>query len=169
MKRFPKPAPKPDEAGAGRRAREDGDIDFGILPELVGYHIRRAQVAVFGDFATAMADRQITPGQFGILELVGKNPGLSQSALARAVGVERSTMVAVINDLEQRDFIRREPSTVDRRSHAIVLTREGGKTLLVLEQIVREHDQRVSGHLSKKEKGLLIGLINGLIPGGRQA
>ena len=66
------------------------DIDFDVLPGLIGYHLRRAQVAVFAHFADSIA-RQATPGQFGVLTLIGVNPGLTQSALASAVGIERST------------------------------------------------------------------------------
>jgi len=82
-------------------------LDFGILPELIGYHVRRAQLYLFADFARTMADAQITPGQFGVLSLVAANPGLTQSALARAVRIERSTMVAVIDALQGRGLVER--------------------------------------------------------------
>jgi DNA-binding MarR family transcriptional regulator len=135
------------------------DLDYGILPDLVGYHLRRAQVTVFGDFAQSVADFRITPGQFGVLTLVGRNPGLSQSALARAVSVERSTMVAVIDGLEARRLIERQASPVDRRSYALVLTDKGRKLLRELEKVVMAHDRRATENLSESERATLIRLL----------
>src|SRR3954447_17843708 len=114
---------------------------LGILPELVGYHLRRAQVAVFQDFAREMASFNVTPGQFGVLQVIAANPGLSQSELAKAIGIDRSTVVAVIDRLEQQDLVVRAPSPTDRRSHALRLSEGGARTLAQLEARVRSHEE----------------------------
>src|SRR3972149_10268666 len=91
------------KTGASKTARTaDAALSYGLLSELIGYHLRRAQAVVFDDFMRSMADSRITPGQFGVLTMIQANPGISQSALARALGIERSTMVAVIDELEAR-------------------------------------------------------------------
>src|SRR5687768_16275743 len=87
---------------AARRpaSRGDGPLDHGLLPRLVGYQLRLAQLAVFRDFDRATADLGLTPGRFGMLVLIEANPGVTQSELARAVGLDRSTMVALLDQLE---------------------------------------------------------------------
>jgi DNA-binding MarR family transcriptional regulator len=142
----------------------DGALDFGVLPELIGYHLRRAQVHLFADFARTMADAQMTPGQFGVISLIGANPGLTQSALARAVGIERSTMVAVIDALQGRGLVERRPSPVDRRSYALVLTTEGAALLDRLIPLVRTHERNVARRLSAADKDRLIELLTKLSP-----
>ncbi|MBT4941193.1 MAG: MarR family transcriptional regulator, partial [Rhodospirillaceae bacterium] len=102
-----------------------GEINFDILPTLIGYHLRRAQITDFNGFLKSTSKLQITPGQFGVALIISANPGLTQSALARAVGIERSTMVAVIDALESRGLVERRPSPVDRRSYALVLSDQG--------------------------------------------
>ncbi len=77
----------------------------GVLPELLGYRLRLAQRAVFRDFASSVAE--LSPGRAGMLLLVEANPGVTQSRLADAVGLDRSTMVGVIDALEARDLIER--------------------------------------------------------------
>src|SRR5205814_6999048 len=59
-------------------------LDRGLLPSLLGYVLRRAQSAVFADFAGtfAKAGEAVTPGEFGLLVMVERNPGLRQMALA---------------------------------------------------------------------------------------
>ncbi|MDA0241700.1 MAG: MarR family transcriptional regulator [Proteobacteria bacterium] len=153
-----------EQADADLEEIADGpeELDHDILPELIGYHLRRAQLTVFNDFVGTMAAQQITPGQFGVLALISANPGLSQSALARAVGIERSTMVAVIDALQGRDLLERRPSPVDRRSYALVLSAAGKELLAVLKPLVAQHEDRISDGLTDDEKQILLRLLKKL-------
>lgn len=141
------------------RKGDSTDLDQGLLPDLLGYQLRRAQFVVFSEFQKVMADLSVTPGQYGVMTLIGRNPGMTQSALARAVGVERSTMVAVIDGLEKNGFVERRPSPVDRRSYALVLSDAGMKKLADLDPMVAEHDKQVSATLSVTEKASLMELL----------
>ena len=132
---------------------------LGILPELVGYHLRRAQIAVFQDFAREMASFSVTPGQFGVLQVIAANPGLSQSELAKAIGVDRSTVVAVIDRLEQQELVVRAPSPTDRRSHALQLSPKGARMIEELAARVRRHEDHIAAALSPRERSRLIELL----------
>ena len=140
----------------------DTELDLGLLPSFVGYHLRRAQLRVFNDFATTMSGTQITPGQFGVITLIAANPGMTQSALARAVGIERSTMVAVIDALESRGLVERRASPADRRSYALVPSSDGIALLRQIKPLVLEHENRVAADLSREERGLLMQLLSRL-------
>ena len=146
--------------GSGRASskpiRAAADIDRGILDDLLGYHLRRAQAAVFADFMGAMAEERITPGQFGVLTLIERNPGLSQSALARVLGIERSTMVAVIDRLEARRLVGRDQSASDRRSYSLALSVQGKALLAKVTPKVRRHEKRVAAGFEPREVALLI-------------
>ncbi len=131
----------------------------GLLHELMGYHLRRAQSAVFSDFMSVMADDQITPGQFGVLVLIDENTGLNQSALAKALGIERSTMVGVIDGLEKRGLVKRQKSLSDKRAHALTLTSTGHTLLNGVKPKVLEHEQRIANELSVKEMETLVALL----------
>src|SRR5262245_22809891 len=72
-----------------QRRKTTAKLPRGILDGLLGYHLRRAQVAVFQDFALTMRGMGgVTPGQFGVLALIQANAGLTQSALGEAMGVD---------------------------------------------------------------------------------
>jgi len=156
---------RPDSASSPDQINNETEnaLNFGVLPELIGYHLRRAQVHLFADFARTMAEAQMTPGQFGVISLIGANPGLSQSALARAVGIERSTMVAVIDALQGRGLVERRPSPVDRRSYALILTQKGAELLDRSTPLVRAHERNVARRLSAADKDKLIELLTKLI------
>lgn len=134
-------------------------IDFDILPDTVGYHLRRAQVALFGNFNRTVGDLQVTPGQFGVLTLIDANPGLTQSALARAVGIERSTMVAAIDVLQGRGLVERRSSQLDRRSNALHLSEQGEIVLGKLKKLVRQHEERVLRNLTVPEREQLRDML----------
>src|SRR5438876_1698156 len=96
-------------------------LRLGILPELLGYQLRRTQIAVFQNFSRAMESLDVTPGRFGVLEVIAANSGLSQSELGALLGIDRSTIVGVIDRLERDGLVRRLPAPNDRRSHALKL------------------------------------------------
>src|SRR5262249_18468991 len=74
-------------------------LDYGILPSLLAYRLRQAKARFSQHFAKTVGQDGITLGQFDVLTLIARNPGLTQTTLARAVGIERSTMVVVIDRL----------------------------------------------------------------------
>ena len=88
----------------------------GLLFDLLGYRLRVAQQAVFRDFARAIPEA--SPGHAGILLLIDANPGVTQSRLAQAVGIDRSTMVGVLHALQARDLVERRRGE-DRRTNGL--------------------------------------------------
>ena len=67
-----------------RRHANDEPLDLGLLPGLLGYRLRRAQIAAFQHFAATVGKAGVTPGWFGLMVIVANNEGLSQTRLARA-------------------------------------------------------------------------------------
>lgn len=147
---------------AKRRDRKTpGPLDRGLLPSLMGYALRRAQSAVFADFAAtfAAAGEALTPGEFGLLVLVDRNAGLSQMALARALGIDRSTLVPILDRLQGRGLLVRHRSPTDGRTHALALTPAGAKALAKFGRLVRLHEKRIGSQLSTAETRTLIELL----------
>lgn len=147
------------------RLREPGsDIDFGHLPDLVGYQLRLAQIAIFKDFATTLGELDITPGLFGVLVIIEANPGLKQTELAKATHLDRSTVVSVIDNLERRALVERRAAAGDRRSNSLHLTADGKTLLKKLKRLVAEHEQRIKNNLSETEQATLIRLMRKILP-----
>jgi len=131
----------------------------GVLPELLGYRLRLAQRAVFRDFASSVAE--LSPGRAGMLLLVEANPGVTQSRLADAVGLDSSTMVGVIDALEARDLIERRRGS-DRRTNGLWLTRAGRAFVARLKSRIEVHERRVAAHLTPVERDQLLALLEKL-------
>lgn len=128
----------------------------GLLPSLLGYRLRLAQQAVFRDFASSVAE--LSPGRVGILLLVEANPGVTQSRLAQAVSLDRSTMVGVVDLLEGKRLIERRRGA-DRRTNGLWLTTEGRAMVARLKRRIQAHERRVAARLSAQERAQLLALL----------
>jgi DNA-binding MarR family transcriptional regulator len=137
----------------------DDPLQPGALPGLLGYRLRLAQQAVFRDFASSVGE--VSPGRVGLLLLVEANPGVTQSRLARAVHLDRSTMVGVIHTLEGRGLIERRRGE-DRRTNGLWLTRAGRSMITRLKERIELHERRVAARLSSAERAQLIALLEKL-------
>jgi DNA-binding MarR family transcriptional regulator len=137
----------------------DDALRPGALPGLLGYRLRLAQQAVFRDFAASVGE--VSPGRVGLLLLVEANPGVTQSRLARAVHLDRSTMVGVVDTLEGRGLIERRRGE-DRRTNGLWLTRAGRGLIARLKERIELHERRVAARLSGAERAQLIALLEKL-------
>ncbi len=146
----------------GRRASavsRDAPTSLGILPGLLGYQLRHANLKVVGGFAERIAPHNVTAAQFGLLVLVAANPGATQAALARAFGADRSVMVRLIDRLEAARLVDRRAREGDRRSNAIVLTERGAVLLEKLKREVRAFEDAATACLSREETETLLALL----------
>ena len=137
---------------------------LGILDGLLGYHLRRAQVVVFQHFATSVGAAGVTPAQLGVLAVINANPGTSQTRLGAALGIDRSTVVGMIDELEATGLVQRASAPNDRRSHALRLSEQGAATLRRLEAVVRAHENDVARRLGASERRQLIALLRRIVP-----
>jgi DNA-binding MarR family transcriptional regulator len=131
-------------------------LDAGALPDLLGYRLRLAQQAVFRDYATSV--QGLSPGRVGLLITIDANPGVTQSRLAEAVNRDRSTMVAVLDQLEARGLIERRRGA-DRRTNGLWMTRGGRQLLARALRGIARHERRVASRLSPAERRHLLELL----------
>lgn len=131
----------------------------GLLGDLVGYRMRRAMSAMNADFAEAMEGTGIRPVLFAILAMIGQNPGINQTTLGRALGVQRANMVPLVTQLVDRTLVARRPAANDRRASALSLTPAGEALLSDCVGRVRAHEARMLAGLGAAERGALIDLL----------
>ncbi len=114
---------------------------------------------MYRDFATAMAELDLTQKQFATLQLIGANPGVSQVDIAATLGTDRATMMAMVDRLEQRGLVVRRRSTSDRRRQELNLTPDGEATLGRAKHAIAEHERHFTSRFTAEE---LKALFNAL-------
>jgi DNA-binding MarR family transcriptional regulator len=133
----------------------DPSLNYGLLPSLTGFALRRASLFDFARFGEAVGEKAITPLRYSMLEIVGANPGLQQAQLADILGLSRPATTIAIDFWEERKCISRRRDDRDRRSYGIFLTKVGEETLSELQRRVREHDSQLTDALSASELAAL--------------
>jgi len=145
-----------------RRATTNHPVELGLLEDILGYHLRRAQTANFQCFSKHLGGRNLSPGQFGLLCKIKYNPGISQTALARAEGIERSTLGEIIDRFEGRDLVERRRHATDRRTYALHLTDKGNTFFKQVTPEVLAAEDELGQRLNKNELKTLIDMLKKL-------
>jgi DNA-binding MarR family transcriptional regulator len=126
-------------------------IDYGPLDARLGYVLRRAQVAVFQDFFQAMGALDVSPAQYSTLTVIERNPGLTQTQVADALGIKKANFVAMIKELERRGLAQRAAIPADKRSFALHLTAKGQALARKLEEASEAHERGVRQALGAED------------------
>ena len=135
------------------------EIDYGQLPNLVGYRVRKAASVLFQTFSESLREEQLAPGQYSVLLLISLNPGLSQMRLAEATGIDRSTIVPIISRFVRMGWVRRVRRKDDRRVYSLRLTPAGENLIAAAQVKIEAHEKEFAGALTKAEKKTLIDLL----------
>ncbi|WP_439122766.1 MarR family winged helix-turn-helix transcriptional regulator [Marivita sp.] len=145
---------------ADRRDSEETIAETPDLEEFIGYNLKRAYVIVQADFRQALGEDGFAPRVFSALSLVVQYPNVTQSGLARMLGIERSGLVAIVDELEGRELLKRTNVPGDRRVQALVPTDKGARVYAEARAAVRAHEDRLLANLSDDEKATLMELLS---------
>ena len=106
-----------------------------------------------------------------MLSHLAASEGQSQQALSIALGIHRSAVVALVDDLEQRGLAERRRDPFDRRAYTLYLTTPGRAVLADLQRVAEQHEAELLTALDASERTQLISLLQrvaesqGLAPG----
>ena len=104
----------------------DSALDPEILPfDRPGFLIRRAHQITLSLFLDHFKDYGISPHQLGALICLLRYGAMKQIALAKLLGLDRSTMALVVGLLERRGLIAANPLPTDRRTKELAITAAG--------------------------------------------
>jgi DNA-binding MarR family transcriptional regulator len=140
-------------------AAVESRLDLGALDTHVGYFARRFQVWIFQDLIRELASAEIRISHYSVLAIIEANPGLAQSEVAQAVGIEPARLVRVLDELERRGWIQRMRSATDRRSHALYLTQEGQNAFAHVKDLARQHETHVIERLGATKYEALMRML----------
>jgi DNA-binding MarR family transcriptional regulator len=123
---------KPNPA-APERVRAHDDV--------LGYLLKHAYLALEQRTDAALADVGLTARDLGVLRVIAGGEARSQQEVATVLGVDRTSMVALLDALERRGIVARKPSERDRRRNVVELTQDGWSLFQRAEQRSTEAEQ----------------------------
>jgi DNA-binding MarR family transcriptional regulator len=94
-----------------------------------GYLLSRVGFYASRQFAQRLESLGLTPRMWGAMNVLDHEGAVSQQQLGRAIGMDPSSMVSTIDELEARGWVERRRHPTDRRAHALHITDAGRETL----------------------------------------
>lgn len=123
--------------------------------------LHRAEQLAADRFAQLVGD-SITLRQFAVLAAIKEAPGLSQSDLVRATGIDRSTLADMLARMEKRGWVTRTPSTSDARAHSVLLAQAGGTLLSATTRHARAADAAILDLLPRTKRKSFLNTLTKL-------
>jgi DNA-binding MarR family transcriptional regulator len=109
--------------------------------------------------AEALESIGLTTALFALLNVLGTHEGAIQQELGAAMGIDPSTMVSLIDQLEAAGLAKRRPRPTDRRAREVVITPKGRRVLEQARQLARQVEDDVLGGLSDAERRQVLTLL----------
>ena len=154
--------------GTGGLGRE------GVLPEVLarrtGFLLSKAGQLAHEEFGRAIELLGLKPRHYGVLAVLADEGPHAQRDLGEKLRVDRSTMVALVDGLEEMGLVERRRDREDRRRYELTLTEAGGRALSEAEAVVEGVQEAVLGPLDDAGRRALHDLLTALLGGfGRGA
>jgi DNA-binding MarR family transcriptional regulator len=143
-------------------AQANRAISFGPLADYIGYALRRAQMASVTEFLDAMKAVDLRPTQFAVLILINENPGVRQTEVCAALGLQKANFVPLLNELQRRGLAVRKAGVPDRRSSALHLTAQGEALLKKANELHSAWEGSLEARLGANGREQLLVLLRKL-------
>ncbi|MEQ0557849.1 MarR family transcriptional regulator [Amycolatopsis sp. NEAU-NG30] len=117
----------------------------------LGYLLKHAQLRLAELAEPLYAPLGVTGRQLALLALFGDGPAQSQQDGAARLGIDRTTMVALVDELEAKGLVRREVAPGDRRKRLVTLTADGQRVREAGEEVTRKAEALLLEPLSAED------------------
>lgn len=144
----------------------------GLHPALArntGFLLSRVGSVAQRRFASRLESVGLTLRMWGVLNVLDADGAISQHKLGSGAGIDPSSMVTTIDELESRGLVERRRHPTDRRAHALHMTAKGRRTLTAARQLARGAHDDLLGPLNEDERSQLHELLLRLAVSAQQA
>jgi DNA-binding MarR family transcriptional regulator len=134
-------------------------VNLGLLSSSLAFHVRKAQLALQRRGLRSISALHVGPAEFGALVLCEQNPGMAQFQIAAALDIDKASVVAIVDRLEELGWLLRRRSNHDRRRYGLYLTAEGARQAQILRAQAVEAEAFAQDIFSPDELNQLLGLL----------
>jgi DNA-binding MarR family transcriptional regulator len=125
----------------------------------LGYLLKHARSGLQTISEPALAVIDLDGRQFAVLSVIGEQGPMAQQRVSETLRVDRTTIVALVDELERKGFVERKRDPGDRRAYAVEITPKGARTLQRARTVVDAAEVEFTAALSAAERRQLRELL----------
>jgi DNA-binding MarR family transcriptional regulator len=129
----------------------------------LGYLLKHAELRFAQLTSAELEPLGISPREWAALNCLDEQHGLSQREVADLLGVDRTTMVALVDELQAKGWVKRHPQPDDRRKNIVSLTRKGRDLMQRGARIIDNCERRFLATLSESDAEQLKNALHAVI------
>jgi DNA-binding MarR family transcriptional regulator len=133
----------------------------------LGYLLKHAALRFEQLTAAELEPLGIRPREWAALNCLDEQHGLSQREAAQLLGVDRTTMVALVDELEAKGWVERRPHSDDRRKNIVGLTKKGRDLMRRAGRLIDDCERRFLAALSDSDAERLKNALDAVIEADR--
>ena len=130
------------------------------LPSLPGYALRRAANATAAELAGRLTTLGLRQSDVSAMILIAENPGVTASAIGRALDIQPANMVPLLNRLEDATLIERKP--IDKKSLGLDMTPQGRELLAEARTVVETFEAELIARVPAEHRAHLLPALEAL-------
>lgn len=159
MARTRKTSPTATTADPVTESQGAAPVNTDYLQTLVGYNARRTALTVISTFLERMAVYELRPVDFSVMSVITHNPGITSRQLCACLGLLPPNLVTMLNQLEKRGLVQRQPHPHDGRAVALSATPQGQALMAKAEATAYDLETEVTSGLTATQRQTLIKLL----------
>lgn len=125
------------------------------LNECINFLLTNAQHTVFQYLKTNLAQFDVTPVQYGVLKCLWDEDGQPPKQIAKILSLDSSTITGILDRMENKGLIKRNPDLDDRRTLKVVITGDGLKLQEQIERVIKDTNKHFLQIFSDEEQAQL--------------
>ncbi|MGH3725887.1 MAG: MarR family winged helix-turn-helix transcriptional regulator [Mycobacterium sp.] len=137
----------------------DGRPDLAAMMVPLGRSLTRAELPI-------LEAHGVTMWAYAVLTALRDNEASSQASLADAIGADRTRIITVLDDLQNRKLINRQPDPVDRRSNLLSLTASGRKTVTTAQKAIQDNEKQILAGVPSSDRDAFLRVLRHLAERG---
>lgn len=141
------------------------DPGAGDPRDVLGYLLKHASQRLAALTDEVLAPWGIDGKDFGALRVLAHREPASQLQVAQTLGIDRTTMVTVLDALERKGVVTRRPDPADRRRNVVELTEQGVRTYEAARVAHAEAEAAFLARISPSAAGQLRRTLRTLVEG----
>lgn len=134
-------------------------VDTRLLQSLLGYNARRATLAIIERFLKRMAEFNLRPVEFSVMSVIQHNPGVTSRQLCKTLNLLPPNLVGLVQSLEGRGLLVRQPHPRDGRAVGLHPTPEGSALMHEAEKAAVENETATLLGLTAAQHKTLLQLL----------